>query len=168
MRMTKKCDTGVAPARRGYGGLSTLAGEIRRLTRPVLGKRGFTGVDILSGWSDILGADLARGVVPEKLTFDRDARVNGTLHVKTSGGAFALLFEHQKAKVIERINTYFGYPAVAKIQITQGSLPTPKRIAPTPTHKVSAADERAVRARLASVSDDALREKLVQIALAGK
>ncbi|MDD3669393.1 MAG: DciA family protein [Alphaproteobacteria bacterium] len=163
--MTKKCEESAAPVRRAYGGLSTLAGEVRRLTRPILGKRGFTGIDILAGWSDILGEELARGVVPEKLTFAKDARTNGTLHVKTSGGAFAILFEHQKAKVIARINTYFGYPAVARIQITQGSLPTPQQkpapVAPNATPE----RERELRAKLAHIRDDALREKLVRIGL---
>ncbi len=166
--MIKKCEADAVPVRRGYGGLSTLAGEVRRLTRPILGKRGFTGVDILAGWSEILGEELARGVVPEKLTFAKDARTNGTLHVKTSGGAFAILFEHQKAKVIARINTYFGYPAVARIQITQGSLPPPKP-QPAPVADTAAPErEQALRAKLAHIQDDALREKLIRIALAGK
>ena len=87
-----------------------------------MGARGFSGADILESWEDIVGADLAKGVKPEKLTFEGNSRSKGTLVVKTAGGAFAMLFEHQKRRVIERINAFFGYPAVAHIKMIQGAL----------------------------------------------
>lgn len=108
--------------RRGYEGLATLVPEIRLLTRQALGSRGFSGADILESWEDIVGADLAKGVKPEKLTFEGNSRSKGTLVVKTAGGAFAMLFEHQKRRVMERINAFFGYPAVAHIKMIQGAL----------------------------------------------
>ncbi len=108
--------------RRDYEGLATLVPEIRALTRQALGTRGFSGADILESWEDIVGTDLAKGVKPEKLTFEGNSRSKGTLVVKTAGGAFAMLFEHQKRRVIERINAFFGYPAVAHIKMIQGSL----------------------------------------------
>lgn len=108
--------------RRDYEGLATLVPEIRSLTRKVLGARGFSGADILENWEDIVGPDLSKGVRPEKLTFEKNNRSNGTLVVKTAGGAFAMLFEHQKRRVIERINSFFGYPAVAHIKMIQGAL----------------------------------------------
>lgn len=108
--------------RREYEGLATLVPEIRLLTRQALGSRGFSGADILESWEDIVGADLAKGVKPEKLTFEGNSRSKGTLVVKTAGGAFAMLFEHQKRRVMERINAFFGYPAVAHIKMIQGAL----------------------------------------------
>ena len=108
--------------RRDYEGLATLVPEIRVLTRQALGTRGFSGADILESWEEIVGPDLAKGVKPEKLTFEGNSRSKGTLVVKTAGGAFAMLFEHQKRRVLERINAFFGYPAVSHIKMIQGAL----------------------------------------------
>ena len=108
--------------RRDFEGLATLVPEIRALTRQALGARGFSGADILENWEEIVGPDLSKGVKPEKLTFEKNNRSNGTLVVKTAGGAFAMLFEYQKRRVIERINAFFGYPAVAHIKMIQGAL----------------------------------------------
>ena len=77
MQMTEKCKPETYQ-RRTFEGLAPLTREIQHITRPILGKRGFTGIDILTYWDDIVGADLGKGIQPEKLTFDRNERSNGT------------------------------------------------------------------------------------------
>ncbi len=151
--------------RRDFEGLATLAKEIRQIVKPALGKRGFAGADILSCWDDLLGPDLAQGVRPEKLTFEKDSRINGTLHVKSAGGAFAMLFEHQKQRVIERLNMFFGYPAVAHIKITQGALkvkPLPQPKIPKP---VSTRDRKELEKQVAAIEDPELRDLMYKIGL---
>lgn len=149
--------------RRKYEGLSSLVPEIRELTKAALGVRGFSGVDILQNWEDMIGPDLAQGARPEKLTFERNARMGGTLVVKTAGGAFAMLFEHQKARVLERINTFFGYPAVAKIKIIQGSLKlqAPKKV--VPEKKVSPEAIEELTQKVAGIEDETLRTATFEI-----
>lgn len=156
--------------RRDYEGLATLVPEIRVLTRKALGIRGFSGADILESWEDIVGPDLAKGVKPEKLTFEGNSRSNGTLVVKTAGGAFAMLFEHQKRRVIERINAFFGYPAVSHIKMVQGALKLsmPKLDMHRPvdaeklkelTEKVSLIDDEELRNRTYAVGKALLEKK---------
>lgn len=156
--------------RRDYEGLATLVPEIRVLTRQALGTRGFSGADILESWEDIVGSDLAKGVKPEKLTFEGNSRSKGTLVVKTAGGAFAMLFEHQKRRVLERINAFFGYPAVAHIKMIQGSLKLsmpklnmmrpidPKKLKEL-TEKVSLIDDENLRNQTYAVGKAMLEKK---------
>ena len=158
--MTEKCkDT---YRRRTFEGLAPLTKEVRAIAMPVLGKHGFVSVDILTHWDDIVGSDLAHGIRPEKVTFDRDNRTGGTLHVKRAGGAFAMLFEHQKARVIERINTFFGYPAVARIKIRQGAL---KLTLPpdTSARSLSEAERQRLQQRVSGIQDELLRQKAYDI-----
>ena len=115
----------VEPRSRTYEGLAPLTKDVAALTKNIFGERGFVGVDLITNWTDIVGEDLAAGVVPVRLTFPQKQRSKGVLHVRTAGGAFALLFEHQKARVIERVNTYFGYPAISDIRIVQGAVKLP-------------------------------------------
>ena len=149
-------------ARRSFEGLAPLTQEVQRIARPILGPRGFAGIDILAGWEAIVGEDLARGIQPEKLTFETDKRTGGTLHVKSAGGAFAMLFEHQRARVIERINTFFGYPAVAHIRIRQGSLHLSHQ-EQSQQRSLTVAEEAQLNARVATIDDSELREQAYRI-----
>ncbi len=148
--------------RRDYEGLATLVPEIRVLTRQALGAQGFSGADILESWEDIVGPDLAKGVKPEKLIFEGTSRSKGILVVKTAGGAFAMLFEHQKRRVIERINAFFGYPAVAHIKMIQGALKLsmPKMEIQRP---IDPKKRQELINKVALIEDDELRERTYAI-----
>lgn len=163
MPMTEKCDKDDRGyPRRSYEGLFPLTKEVRRIVSPVLGTRGFAQADILESWNDIVGSDLAQGIIPEKLSFDKDKRTNGTLYVKSAGGAFAMLFEHQKQRVLERINAFFGYPAVGRIKIQQGALKlTVKPV--IPERPLTIVEEQNLMARVAEIDDDDLRRKAYEI-----
>ncbi len=149
--------------RRNYEGLNTLTYEIRQITKPILGKRGFAGVDVITYWEDIVGFDLSRGIRPEKLVFEKDSRINGTLYVKAAGGAFAMLLEHQKERVIQRVNVFFGYPAVSRIKVRQGALflKTPSIEATKPS--LSPQKLKQLQERLKNIEDPNLKTVLFNI-----
>ena len=149
--------------RRKYEGLAPLVPEIRALTKTALGTRGFSGTDIIECWEDMIGSDLAKGAQPEKLVFEKNNRTHGTLHVRTAGGAFAMLFEHQKDRVIGRINAFFGYPAVSHIKITQGALKlhAPKIVKTKP--KLSEQALKDLTDKVSVIEDDALRQTAYEI-----
>lgn len=159
--------TSTAYKRRSFEGLERLTKEVRTLTQPILGKRGFSGLEIIENWPEIVGADLALGIQPEKLTFEKQSRINGTLHVKSAGGAFALLFEHHRQEVIDRINSFFGYPAVAFVRITQGKL----NLNPgaeekqNRTESFSSAEIKALEEKIALIKDENLRRSFYQMGL---
>lgn len=161
--MTAKCKEPPVYQRRTYEGLGRLTKEVKNIIRPVLGARGFSGVDILENWVEILGPDLSQGVVPLKLTFSKDSRTHGTLHVKSAGGAFAMLFEHQKARVIQRINAYFGYPAVSQIRIEQGQLKLARPKAIAAPFTLTATEAAALSAQVGLIEDEALRTRTYEI-----
>ena len=159
--MTEKCKKNEYH-RRTYEGLAPLTREVQSITRPILGRRGFAEIDILGSWEDIVGSDLARGILPEKLTFEKDKRINGTLFVKSAGGAFATLFEFQKQRVMERINCFFGYPAVAQIKIRQGALKL-KSESIKSTRSLTAMEEKELNKRVSGIKDEALRRQTYEI-----
>lgn len=166
MLMTEKCNQKkdvFEYQRRSFEGLAPLTREIRIVTKPVLGKRGFAEIDILESWHDIVGEELARGIFPEKLTFDRDKRVQGTLHVKSAGGAFAMLFEHQKSRVIERINSFFGYPAVSHIKVMQGNLKLTRPVKKALSRTLTPVEEADLWRQVQNITDPELRQKTFEI-----
>ncbi len=156
----------IEPRSRKYEGLAPLTKDVSALTRHIFGERGFVGIDLITNWADIVGMELSQGVLPVRLTFPQKQRSNGVLHVRAAGGAFALLFEHQKSRVIERVNTYFGYPAVSDIRIVQGALKLPKPESEEVEWPLGDEEVQALLQKVDSIEDDALRARTFELGVA--
>jgi hypothetical protein len=142
---------------RRSGGVRHLAGFLPRLTKAALGKRGFAEGGIVTDWAAIVGSELAATSLPERLSFAQGARRDGTLQVRVAG-AFALELQHLESVVIERINGYFGYRAVARLKIRQG--PVPRRRARPMIAALDPAAVRAVDLAVADIADPQLKAAL--------
>ncbi len=96
------------------------------LVKPAIRKRGFLSAEILTRWPLIVGPELCDVVIPIQLRFPRGRGVSdhlgATLEVRTEA-AFATMLQHHSQRIIEGVNRYFGYGAVAKLAIKQGPLP---------------------------------------------
>lgn len=145
---------------RRSGKPKALGTAVERVTKPLFGKRGLADGAIVRHWSAIVGPEFARFTAPEKLVFSGRERAAGTLHLRVASGSAATLLQHQEPVIVERINGYFGYRAVARLALKQGPLPTadPAPVNRDPT--LPAAEERALAASLADVEDDELRAAL--------
>lgn len=113
-------------------GPMTIASLTLRLTKPILGKRGFVGADILAHWSVIVGPELARFAVPMEVRYPRGRNAGATLVLKVANGSAATLLQMKAPAVIERVNRFFGYAAIAQIQSIQGPLPAVAAPIPEP------------------------------------
>ena len=100
------------PARRKERGLLAVGASLPTIAAPALRKRGFAQARLITEWPAIVGDMLARETVPQKLVFPRGSRGDGVLHLRVSSG-FALELQHIAPQLIERINGFFGYGAVA-------------------------------------------------------
>jgi len=105
------------------GGFRALAETVAGLTRPMLGKRGFASGAIISGWKAIVGERLAAHVVPERITYPRGRHDGGTLQLRLATGALATELQHLEPRIIERINTAFGFAAVARLKLEREQEP---------------------------------------------
>ena len=138
--------------------MRAIGAELGRVARPVLGKRGLGEAQLLAQWDSIMGAALAASAWPDRLSFPPGERRDGTLRLRVEPGA-ALLLQHQEPLLLERINAFFGYRAVARLAYVQAP---PRRREPSPPRprKLDPAEEKAVATRVAGVSDPELREAL--------
>ena len=99
--------------------LSILSGTLLPFARNLLGKKGFIEVDIITKWADIVGKELAGYSFPQKISFKKGCKNDGTLYLCVTTGAFALEIQHREKYILDKINTYFGYNAVSGIKIIQ-------------------------------------------------
>lgn len=108
--------------KRQAAGPLALAASLGKVTRSIFRRRGFAQADVVNRWPAIVGDELAAWSCPEKLSFAPGAGAEGTLQVRVAG-AFAIEMQHLEPLVVERINGFFGYRAVARLAIRQGPLP---------------------------------------------
>ena len=138
--------------------LRAVAAEADRVTEPIRKKRGLAEAALISQWSDIIGTALAAECVPLRIARGADG-TGGTLHIRVSG-ALALELQHLQPQVIERINGYFGYQAIARIALQQGPIAARQKPARKPAPSPSREDTAALTAQLEGIGDEALRDAL--------
>jgi len=92
---------------------------------------GFIQSSIVSRWGEIVGERYAKVSSPESIRFPAGKKSSGVLTLIVQG-AHAPVMQHLSPLIIERVNRFFGYPAVAKVAFQQGSPLPEKKETPRP------------------------------------
>lgn len=106
-------------------------------------KFGFHTAEIMTSWETIVGADLARITRPEAIRWprggkatvasaDESLRTAGATLIVASDPAFALEVSYRTRDIIDRINRYFGYRAIAQLRVVQVPKTESQREEPAP------------------------------------
>ncbi|WP_294090639.1 DUF721 domain-containing protein [Sphingomonas sp.] len=84
-------------------------------------KFGFVQSSVVTRWAEIVGPRFAAVSAPESIRFPRGRREEGTLHLVVRG-AHGPVLQHIVPEIIERVNRFFGYPAVARVAMRSGAV----------------------------------------------
>lgn len=150
---------------RRRGRMRPVGRELPRVAGRVLGKRGLGEAQLLAEWSAVVGDELAGETLPMKLSFPSGGRKNGVLKLRVTSAA-ALSVQHREPQILERINGFFGYGAVARLALMQGPLPERARSGPPPRRALTATEAAALAARTSQVSDPGLKSALERLGAA--
>ena len=101
--------------------MSSLKDVVDKLSSRAFRRYGFARKEILMRWPEIVGSALAECCAPERLSFNKQENKGGTLHVRVEG-SLALEIQHFEPIILERINGFYGYEAVAKLKLLQGPI----------------------------------------------
>jgi hypothetical protein len=80
---------------------------------------GFVQSSIVSRWDEIVGPRYANVSCPESIRFPAGKKADGTLELVVEG-AQAAMMQHVLPEIVERVNRFFGYSAVARVKMRQG------------------------------------------------
>jgi hypothetical protein len=133
--------------------------------------RGFATTSLLSEWGTIVGADLAQFTMPDRVVWPRrreESEVPAPLKGRRDEGATLVLrvegpraieVQHRSGQILERVNAYFGYRAIAEMRILQAPVlhKAPRRPVSEPP-----IDPEALPAS-ASIEDGGLRAALLRL-----
>ena len=153
------------PARRFAQPLSVLAGACLSET---FKRQGFASAEIVTRWAEIAGPEIAAHSEPLKIQWPRTEHDDGrtaTLVLRVEGPA-AIEIQHLSGVILERVNRFFGWPAVGRLALRQAPLARreEKPASRTPDPAVTA----AVAAELPATLDDDLRQALARLGAAIK
>lgn len=132
-----------------------------------LKKQGFAGADILLAWPELVGERLAAVSQPRRIAWPRKPRglredmpEPGVLVIRVEGG-LAIEIQHMAPVIVERINAYYGWRAIARLSIEQGVLRRmkPRKLRPEPSPEAKAEAER----RASGILDADLRAAVARL-----
>lgn len=140
--------------------IRSLGVSVEKLMKPIFGARGFGAGTMVADWEKIVGPVLARATMPERIAYPQGERSDGTLHLRVASASLALELQHLEPQMIERINSHFGYRAVARVRLLQG--PVKRAESPKPKARPALAPDRkaALERKLGAIDDPGLKAAL--------
>lgn len=143
-------------------GARPLADFVAPTIAEVCGKAGFSVVEVVTHWDEIVGPLLAPRSLPVKLQWTRGHETEPATLVVRVEGAYAIELQYAAPVVIDRINTYFGWRCVGRITLRQGPVPPRhERPAVRPPPEPELVGE--VRREIGGFEDEALAASLARL-----
>jgi hypothetical protein len=143
------------------------AKPLRDLLGKVVGeaftRQGFASAELVTRWSEIVGAEIAAHSEPIKIQWrrpvDGEEREPGTLVLRVEGPA-AIEIQHMANVVLERVNRFLGWRAVARLALRQAPLRRGERKA---DRRLDPAATARIAETLSDIGDDDLRAALSRL-----
>ena len=157
--MTKPRPISEPPRRAGHA--RAVAELLPDIGRAAVRRFGFVQSAVVSRWHEIVGERYARVSSPESIRFPHGERSDGVLTLVVVG-AHVTMMQHIGPEIVERVNRFFGDPAVARIQFRQGEVKRPQRVVPRRVGPVTVPEE--LGSSLRTIADPELKAVLEAMA----
>jgi hypothetical protein len=120
-----KPKAGLKPYERPRGGQARAISDLMpEVGRTAFRRFGFVQSSVVTRWPEIVGTRHARVCTPESIRFAPGEKHDGILQLVVVA-AHAPLIQHVIPEIVERVNRFFGYNAVARVKIRQGEVKPP-------------------------------------------
>jgi len=137
MERDKPSPAAKAPAKSGprrferaRGGQARVISDLMpEIGRTAFRKFGFVQSSVVTRWPEIVGPRHARVCAPESIRFPPGEKADGILQLVVVP-AHAPIIQHVIPEIIERVNRFFGYKAVARVKLRQGEVKAPPAAKP--------------------------------------
>jgi hypothetical protein len=158
------------------------AKQLRDVAGKIVGKtfvqQGFGSAELVTRWTDIVGADIAAHSEPIKIHWARGVldhssprrersggmQEPGTLLLRVEGPA-AIEIQHLTNVICDRVNQFLGWRAIARIRLQQAPLRRGQR---AKTRAPDAAAVARIAAAMPESADEDLKQALARLGAAVK
>ncbi len=143
--------------------LESLGSIFVPIVKEIMNSEDFIEADILLNWYDVVGQELGRVIRPLKIKYDKKESLR-VLYIEVPAGGYALEIQHREKYIIEKINAYFGYSAIQKLNISQNLNMRPKM--PQKIEKeaiLTEKEEKYVEEITDGIKDEKLKKILIKL-----
>ena len=106
------------------GQARAIADLMPEIGRTAFRRFGFVQSSVVTRWPEIVGPRHARVCAPEAIRFPPGQKMDGILELVVTP-AHAPMIQHVVPEIIDRVNRFFGYKAVARVKLRQGAVKPP-------------------------------------------
>jgi hypothetical protein len=153
----------------GKASARPLGDVLRKTLNDAFARQGFASTELVTRWQEIVGPEIAAHSEPEKIQWPRpigdDPPEPGILVLRVEGPT-AVEVQHLSRVILERVNRFFGWRAVADLRLRQAPLAR-RETSSAPAGPDVAATAR-IAATLTDIADDDLRQALARLGAAVK
>ena len=103
------------------GGAKAVGDLMPQIGRTAFRRFGFVQSSVVSRWPEIVGERHAQVCAPEAIRFPPGEKAEGILQLVVLP-AHAPIIQHVIPEIIERVNRFMGYRAVARVKMRQGAV----------------------------------------------
>jgi len=96
-------------------GLRPFGNTLPRSVKGILRKSGYNYSEIISKWNFLVGKDIANCCIPKSIKMSKGNK-SGTLILFVKRGD-EINVEFSKKKIIDKINSYFGYKLIDQVRL---------------------------------------------------
>ncbi len=107
------------------GSAKPISDLMPQIGRSAFRRFGFVQSSVVSRWPEIVGDTHSRVCTPEMIRFPPGEKSEGIMHLVVLP-AHAPLIQQILPEIIERVNRFFGYRAVARVKLRQGAVKAPE------------------------------------------
>ena len=160
--INKNSIPGIADRDQKRYGINKISVTTKVLLKPLIERYGAAYVQVLLDWANIVGPRFAGLSQVIHLKFPLNKKTEGILQIRCLSAAIPLL-QAQSPQIIDRINRYFGYNAVAQLRFQAGLVikKMPGKVASPKPLKAEAQTE--IESIISTVSNDSLRDALKRL-----
>ena len=138
---------------------------------PLCRKQGFASSDIIRFWGQIVGPHYADCSEPDRIRWPQRGEGEGfkpgTLIVHCEG-AQSLLMQQEQEMIIQRVNAYFGYPAIDGLHILQRPVSLRKKKKPDALRPLTSSEAKALDSEIGHFDNERLEAALRRLGHAVK
>ncbi|MEO1249396.1 MAG: DciA family protein [Pseudomonadota bacterium] len=138
----------------------SVAAFVNPIAKKALGGRPLALRELILSWRAAVGPDFATGTRPQAISRARAGEACLTLAVDPR---LALAVQHDSQRLIDRVNTYFGYKLINRLKLVQRVIQPQDDQTSQPDLPVNNQDRQAVQAKVERISDDQSRAILQEM-----